>query len=235
MELFMSARNNDERLAAFREEIERAWMERGDYSVVDRLAAANQDLAEKLYLFFATVVDAPDLLDRRQPELADSARRTREWLEREGFALAARVVQEERAAETTTPENERPVADGPPTRRGTFVGLLRRLTGADPERLAAKLDITQDFLVDLSANVRVLPTKARGELAKRAGKAWGADRARVLASLGEPDVRTAAAEFRRAASRSDAYAMTTLTYEQLVQRSSMDAKRKRYWLKFADG
>ncbi len=60
---------DDGLLAAFREEIERAWMERGDYSVVDRLAAANPDLTEKLYLFFATVVDAPDLLDLHQPEL----------------------------------------------------------------------------------------------------------------------------------------------------------------------
>ncbi len=229
----MRGRNNDELLAAFREEIERAWMERGDYSVVDRLAAANPDLTEKLYLFFATVVDAPDLLDLHQPELAKSARRTREWLEREGFAVAARAAAARRTTETPTPEEERAVMNGAPIRRETFVGLLRKLTGADPGNLAAKLGITPDFLVDLSSNARVLPMKARGELAKRAEKACGAEESLVFASFEAPDARAASSEFRRAASRAGAYAAKSLTYEELVERSSMDDKHKRYWLKFA--
>jgi hypothetical protein len=232
MELRMCARNNDELLAAFREEIERAWMERGDYSVVDRLAAANPDLTEKLYLFFATVVDAPDLLDRNRRGLANSARRTREWLEKEGLALAARAAAG-RTTETPTPDEERAVVSGTSTRRATFVGLLRKLTGADPGKLAAKLGISPDFLVDLSSNSRVLPMKARSELAKRGEKAWGAEARLLLASFESSDARAAPSEFRRAASRSGAYAEKSLTYEELVKRSSMEDKHKRYWLDFA--
>jgi len=226
----MPAKINDELLAALREEIERAWMERGDYSVVDRLAAANPELAEKLYLFFATVVDAPDLLDRHRPELASSAKRTRDWLEKEGFALAARGAAAERTTERTPSEEQRKTADGSQTRGDTFVGLLRKLTGDDPKKIAAELMITSDFLVDLSSNARVLPMKARCELAKRAEKAWGAGERPVLASFEWQDVGVAPLEFRRAASRRGAYAPKSLTYEELVQRSSMDDEQKRYWL-----
>ena len=152
-------------------------------------------------------------------------RRTRDWLEKEGFAIAARAAAAGGTTETTTPEEERAVAYDAPPRRETFVGLLRRLTGADPGRLAAELEITPDFLIDLSRNGRVLPMKARGELAKRARKASGTEESLVLASFELPDARAAPSDFRRAASRVSEYAATSLTYVELVQRSSMDDAR----------
>jgi len=91
---------NDERLARLMEEIERVWMEDRDESVVDRLAKEHPELAEELYLFLATLVDATDQLGRPRPELAQSAARTRAWLEREGLARAARAVAEGRSTET---------------------------------------------------------------------------------------------------------------------------------------
>lgn len=211
----MSARN-DEGLAGLMEEIERAWIERQDDSVVDRLAKEHPELAERLYLFFATVVDAPDELDRKRPELSDSAARTREWLTREGFTRAANSGQ----------------PDATPTRRVaeeatySFVGLLRQLTQASPRVLAAELEITPDFLVEVSSHAAVLPLEAKHELARRANKARGIAVERVLASLETPVL------LQRAASRDEAYAATSVTYDELVSQSQMSNMQKRYWSKF---
>src|SRR5690348_14999990 len=96
MESSMSGGNDQEQLFHLMEQIERAWMEHGDYALVDRLAAQHPALAEKLYSFFATVVDAPDELDRSRPELEKQSKRVRDWLhEGGGFAIAAAAAESE--------------------------------------------------------------------------------------------------------------------------------------------
>jgi hypothetical protein len=210
---------NDERLSGLMEEIERAWMEDRDDSVVDRLAKEHPELAESLYLFFATVVDAPDQLDRHQPHLAESAVRMREWLEREGFARAAQAAAREGSTEST-PTRTREVAE--PT-TPTFVGLLRKLTGADPGILAAEMEITPDFLVEVSSHAHVLPVEAKRELARRAHGARSIGFDRALAALQAPQ------QIQRAASRKGAYSDARLTYVELVSQSQLSAAQKDYW------
>lgn len=210
---------NDERLAGLMEEIERAWMEDGDESVVDRLAKENPELAERLYLFFATVIDAPDQLERHRPELAEGAARTRDWLEREGFARAAQG----RAMERPTEATPTPTGKGAEPATPTFVGLLRQETGADPQQLAAELGITLDFLAEVSTNARVLPIRVRRELASRAHRTRGIGLDRALASL------EGSARLQRAASRGSAYSDASVTYEVLVSQSQLSPDQKEYW------
>ncbi|MDB4914943.1 MAG: hypothetical protein JWM95_2587 [Gemmatimonadetes bacterium] len=211
---------NDERLAGLMEEIERAWMENRDDSVADRLAKQYPELAESLYLFFATVIDAQDELGRHRPELADSARRTREWLEKEGFARAERASEVVWKATEATPTPIRRVAEAVTP---TFVGLLRQVTGADPQTLAAELDITLDFLVEVSSNARVLPTRVKRELASRVHRVRGIGFDRALASLVAP------VQLQRAASRGAAYSDARVTYDELVSHSQLSPEQKEYW------
>ncbi|MDB4913710.1 MAG: hypothetical protein JWM95_1354 [Gemmatimonadetes bacterium] len=210
---------NDERLADLMEEIERAWMDDRDESLVDRLAKEHPELAERLYLFFATVVDAPDQLERHRPELAEGAARTRDWLEREGFARAARAA----ATGTSTQATPTPTGKVAEQVTPTFVGLLRQVTGADPQKLAAELDITLDFLAEVSSNTRVLPNRVRRELATRAHRVRGIGFDRALASL------EASVQLQRAASRGAAYSDACVTYQELVNQSQLSADQKEYW------
>src|SRR6266576_2723014 len=100
-------------LARLMEEIERAWNARRDTEVVHRLVTANPTLAEELYEFFADVVEAGDDLDRDRPEFAESSRRIREWLEREGYRKATAVAAGVESSTTTpaTPTPARYVAE----------------------------------------------------------------------------------------------------------------------------
>ena len=209
----------DDRLFGLMEEIERSWMEDRDESVVDRLAGEHPEFAEELYLFFATIVDAPDQLELSRPDLAQSAAQTRDWLEREGFARAARSSAEERSTETTsTPPRETTELPAP-----TFVALLRQ-TGAPLSTLAAEMDVTLDFLVELSRHAALVPLGAKRELATRAHRALNLDVARSLASLEAP------VELQRAASRKGAFSSARMTFDDLVLQSQLSADQKNYWL-----
>lgn len=210
---------NDDRIVSFMEMIERAWMENHDDSIVDRLAAEHPELAETLYLFFAAVVDAPDELERHRPELAQSAARTRDWLERAGFKRAAEAGLNRRSVETT-PTPTRKVAESVTP---TFIGLLRQITGADPRELAIELGITLDFLVEVSSNAAALPNKVRRELALRAHRARNIGMDLSLASL------SAAAYVPRAASRKDAFSATPTSYLEIVINSKLSAADQLYW------
>lgn len=210
---------HDDRLFGLMEEIERSWMEDRDESAVDRLAAEHPEFAEELYLFFATIVDAPDQLELSRPDLAQSAAQTRDWLEREGFARAARSSADERSTETTltTPRETKEV----PT--STFLALLRQ-TGAPLATLAAKMDVTQDFLVELSRHAALLPLGVKRELVTRAHRALKLDVGRSLASLEAP------VELQRAASRKGAFASAQMTFDDLVRQSQLSADQKNHWL-----
>jgi hypothetical protein len=217
-------------LARLMEEIERAWNARRDIEVVHRLAMTNPTLAEELYEFFADVVEAGDELDRDRPEFAESSRRIREWLEREGYrkATAAAAAVE---TSTTTPATPTPagyVAEGVVGVNVTFLGLLRQATGENLKSLAAALDITPDFLVVLSENAAILPSKARMELVRRAHRARSIEEKTLLSALS-----TVAQPIQKAASRARKYASKATTYFDLVKSSKLDDVRKRYWLTLA--
>jgi len=215
-------------LARLMEEIERAWNTLRDTEVVHRLATANPTLAEELYEFFADVVEAEDDLDRDRPELAASSRRIREWLEREGYSKAAAAASAAETPTTTpaTPPPARHVAEGvASTVKLTFLGVLRQATGENVTSLADALDITPDFLVVLSDNAAVLPSKVRTELVRRAHKARGISQRVLLAAFS-----AAPTPLQKAASRSKTYASRPVTYADVVNSSKLDNTRKRYWL-----
>lgn len=220
--------NANDLLPRLRDEIERAWNARQDHELVHRIAAEHPALADELYDFFADMIEAQEDVGRPRPELADSARRVREYLEREGYQRAAAA----KGAATTSITADSPT----PTRRvaeqhgepRTFLGFLRGETGQSVHALADAIGITPDFLVVVSENGAIVPTKARNELVKRVRKVHNLSEAELLASLA-----VAPPAQRVAASRPKAYTAKTVSFEALVNASGLDPEQKEYWRSLA--
>jgi hypothetical protein len=101
---------------------------------------------------------------------------------------------------------------------------LLRQTGASLPTLAVELDVTPDFLVELSSHATLLPPEVKRELATRAHRALDLELELAMASLEAP------VEMQRAASRESAFSGTRVTYEDLVRQSQLSVEQKNYWL-----
>lgn len=184
-------------------EIERAWNDSKDDAPVHRLAVAHPELADDLYDFFACVIEADDHLDRLRPEFAETDRRVREVL-------------------------QRTLKDNQPKQPKTFLALVREAaSGESVDALAAAMEVTADFLVVVSKHGVVLPRKAREELVRRARLTHSVNESEALASFDAPS------HLKRAASRDTAFAPANITYRDVVERSSLSAAEKRFWLGLA--
>lgn len=182
-------------------EIERAWNQARDDAPVHRLAAAHPQLAETLYEFFASMIEADDYLDRPAPEFAGLDRKVRDRV----------ALELERASE--------------PARPKSFLALLREATGETVDAIAASMNVTPDFLVDASEHGSVLPIKAREELVRRARRGRSPiDERDALMSFDAPP------SLRRAASRDAAYKSPAVTFQDVVNRASLNDREKQFWL-----
>ena len=107
-----------------------------------------------------------------------------------------------------------------------FLALLRDVAGESVQSLAASMDITPDFLVDLSDHGYVVPLAARRELVRRARKHLGIDEREAIASFD-------AVTLRRAASRRTEFTETNETFVDIVKRSSLGVDAQRFWSNLA--
>ncbi|HEY4130927.1 MAG TPA: hypothetical protein VGM50_09940 [Gemmatimonadaceae bacterium] len=103
-----------------------------------------------------------------------------------------------------------------------FLALLRDIDDESVQSLAASMDITPDFLVDLSDHGRAVTLAARRELVRRARVGRAIDEAEAIASF---DVIT----LRRAASRDSEFRESNETFADIVKRSRLTAAQKRFW------
>lgn len=202
------------------EHLEEAWNATRDSHLVDRLAADQPAHAQEIYEFFADLVEAELDRDRARPEFARSDERTRQWLVHTGF-LAAASAKAAAASSSDTTSAAPPVSGN----IRPVLGLLKAETGEGVDVLARALDVTSDFLIDMSDHADVVPIQAREELAGRIERARGIDRARIMAALTVPG-----RQLQRAASRDRPYVADVPTFAELVQRSSLDQGRKQEWL-----
>lgn len=231
MEHAMVDTNGGELLYRLTEEIERAWNERRDYEIVHRLADEHPELATELYEFFADVFEADDQVDRQRPERAEMDASVVAWLREEGYALGAASFDAPGREATTTPFSlsegcSDSTTNSPAVPGESFVGYLRRTTDESVERLAADIDITQEFLIGLSDNGAIVPPRARSEVCRRVMRVHRLDEKTLLSVLAQSGQTPMA----KAASRQRAYASKKLTYADIVRWSNMDDIRQRFWL-----
>jgi hypothetical protein len=203
------------------EHLEEAWNATRDSHLVDRLAAENPAHAQEIYEFFADVVEAQLDRDRKRPEFARSDARTRQWLLAEGFQIAA--AAKAAAASSSETSSATPGVTG---NTRPVLGLLKEETGEGVDALARALDVTSDFLIDISDHADVVPLQARKEIAWRIERVRGIDRARSMAAFSVPG-----RQLQRAASRDRPYGNDLPTFADLVERSSLDPARKQEWLR----
>ena len=188
-------------------EIERAWTDRRDFSLVGRYAASHPELAEELYDFFSVLV--PSYRNDAIPEdvARDAARQTRDFLERDGFERAA-----EAARQTREP--------------WPFIKFLRERSQAEPKEIARRIGrVSWEFLVMVSRHPPLVPKSVASELVSRVAAAWKIPleecRARFEASGPVP----------RAASRKQPYLPGPATFAELLERSSLGEEDRSYWLR----
>jgi hypothetical protein len=153
---------------------------------------------------------AVDRLARAHPELAKA------------LYLFFAFMVETHAVETHVAAGRRRKA----SRATTFLGLLRDFVDESVQAFAASMDITPDFLVDLSDHGRVVPLAARRELVRRARVGRIIDEAEAIASF---DFVTS----RRAASRPGPFPESHDTFKDIVKHSSLSAEQRRFWSSLA--
>lgn len=190
-------------------ETERAWLDRRDAGVVDRLAAEHPEHAEELYAFFSGLVFGEDEGAVPEELARQAAERTRSWLDDEGFERA-------REAAGRVPR--------------TFARFLQRRTGQDPETIARRIgDVTWEFLAQVSRHPPLVPPSVREELAARIARHWPIPAAESLRAI------EVSGPVPRAASRRHPFPPPPSTFEELLARSSLTASQRGLWSGLAAG
>ena len=247
MERMTPSRDQDALVQTLCEQIERAWVERRDFSLVDRLADQHPSLAATLYEFFADVIDV-EAGPQADAEATAADARVKRWLDGEGFDLAnAAWGAEQRTTTPLDPASSPPLDATPgggeqalpgtaPAERTLseadsstrvplgFLGFVRKATGARNAEIAARLNVTVTFLVEVSGHPKVKP-RVRYEFTNRAVRAFELSRQAVEAAW------NAGGTLQRAASRETAYDAPVEPYEMLVRRSGLTAEQQEYWLR----
>lgn len=184
-------------------ETERAWLDRRDATVVDRLAGEHPEHAAALYEFFSGLVFGPRE-DAVPGELArQAAERTRAWLAGEGRERA-------RHAASLTPRS--------------FVAFLQRRTRQDPTAIARRIgDVSWEFLVQVSRYPALVPARVREELASRIARLWRLSAAEILSAI------ETSGPVPSAASRKRPFPPPPATFEELLARSSLSASQRSLW------
>jgi len=186
---------------------ERAWIDRHDAGVVDRLAAEHPEHAEELYTFFSGLVFGDDESSVPHEVARQAAERTRAWLDDEGFERA-------REAAHRSPR--------------TFALFLQRRTRQDPETIARRIgDVSWELLAQVSRYPALVPRPVREELASRIERHWPIPAAESLRAI------ETSAPMPRAASRRHPYPPPPSTFEELLGRSSLTARQRSLWAEVA--
>jgi hypothetical protein len=220
-------------------EIERAWLDNHDRTIVYTLSNQHPDLREQLYEFFEDMVLEPE----RQPsaEISDAEERVTQWLQACGLNIAISAAAQSRASTTTTSDTtatplsatERPANDKLPTetreKAANWLIFLRRHTKEAVPNLTSRLNhVTTEYLVLISRHPDVVPMNVKTRIAQDVERVWRIPLQESLYYLeGKPSVV-------RAASRSRPFEKDPATFEELLDRSALTPEQKDFWLQYSD-
>jgi hypothetical protein len=219
-------------------QIERAWFDNRDRTLVYRLSEQHPEFREQLYEFFEDLVLGPE--ECREPEIIEAEERVSHWLQSTGLKIAATAAARERSAtsgnetSSTPPSLRESLPTGAGKDKSTAKGegnwliFLRRRTKQTVPNLAGALqNVTTEYLALISRYPNIVPFGVRAKLAEDVQSAWGipvTDSFNFLSD--QPNVV-------RAASRLRPFDKEPETFEELLNRSALTREQKVFWLEYA--
>jgi hypothetical protein len=225
-------------------EIERAWMDRRDRTIVYKLADLHPDFRDELYEFYEDLVLGASDVSPDDSGTADA--RVADWLRTTGFSIARAAAAEAQARASTTvapgslseadaqaPRSDSSPkatpADSSPKKDEPWLAFVKRRTGQGLPGLAQSLtNATPEFVVLVSRHPRIVPPGVKRELARQVEEVWGVSAHESLTCL-ESEPRLI-----RAASRRTAFEQEPSTFDELLNRSHLTNAQKQAWLSFQD-
>ncbi len=225
-------------------EIERAWMDRRDRTIVYKLADLHPDLRDELYEFYEDLVLGAS--DGSSDDSGTADARVADWLRTTGFSIArAAAVEAQARASTAVTPGCLPEANGQapgsnrslkatsasssPEKDEPWLAFLKRRTGVTLPSLAQGLtNATPEFVVLVSRHARIVPPSVKRELARQVEERWGISANESLTCLAnEP-------RLIRAASRSTPFEPEPSTFDELLNRSGLTSAQKQAWLRLGN-
>lgn len=248
----MKDQMNVDRLGELFAEIEQAWLDHGDRTIVYRLSEQHPEFRELLYEFFEDLVlgpaESPD-----SANFAEAEDRVQQWLESTGFDIARQAATQSGTTPTTNIDTKRVVlseeakAGGLDTnqegkndlhqeRSGevklhgesqttNLISFLRERTKLKIPMIAASLkNVTTEYLALISRYPNIVPALVKKTLAVNIEQVWGIPLNDSIHYLSvEPSVV-------RAASRSRPFSPEPRTFEELLDRSELSQEQRLYWV-----
>jgi len=244
----MKDQMNVDRLGELFAEIEQAWLDRGDCTIVYRLSDRHPEFRELLYEFFEDLVLGPEeSLD--SANFVEAEDRVQQWLESAGFDIARQAATQPSTSSTTTMDSDSVVslAEGLDTKQvevkndskegssevtpsgqshiTNLVLFLRDRTKLKITSIAASLNnVTTEYLALISRHPNIVPAAVKKTLATNIEQVWGIPLNDSIQCLSvEP-------RLVRAASRSRPFSPEPQTFEELLDRSELSQEQRSFWV-----
>lgn len=248
----MKDQMNVDRLGELFAEIEQAWLDQKDRTVVYRLSEQHPEFRELLYEFFEDLVLGPE----ESPDSAnfvEAEDRVQQWLESTGFDIALQAATQPGTSSTTNtdsnsvvslsgtkaegldtkvegkndPNQERSSEVKPPGQSQTtnLILFLRDRTKLKIPMITASLkNVTTEYLILMSRHPNIVPAVVKKTIAENIEQVWGIPMNDSIQCLSvEP-------RFVIAASRSRPFSPEPQTFEELLDRSELNQEQKLFWL-----
>jgi hypothetical protein len=219
-------------------QIERAWFDDHDRTLVHRLSEEHPEFREQLYEFFEDIVVEPER--QPSPEISEAEERVSEWLLSSGLDIGIGAAAQSRSSTTTgidetggapLSQTEHSAGDKPrstpnKTTENWLIFLRRRTRQTVPCLTSGLQHVTTEYLALISRHPNVVPMRVKTQIAQDVERAW---RIPVQESL---DCLVGQPSERRAASRSRPFEKEPSTFEEILDRSAFTPEQKAYWLQY---
>jgi hypothetical protein len=210
--------NRTELLTQLLAQIECAWTDGQDRTLVFKLAQQHPEFSEELHEFFADLVVDPAYPDEVTNRFLEAEDRVAEWLNQSGFDVASSVAASPKDTSTS-------VDAATPEYGSNLIMFLKRQTNNALPNIVRRLEnMTSEYLILVSRHPQVVPERAKEFIAKQIEDVWGI-------SFGDSfHFLTANPHAVRAASRSSPFGPEPRTFEELLKRSDLSKEQMSFWL-----
>lgn len=237
----MSEQINLDMLTELFGQLERAWQDRQDRTLVYELSDQFPQYREHLYEFFEDLILGP--AGHSNKKISQAEDRVAQWLRSAAFDLVVAAAAATPTSPTTQqtaftqtaegkPRQDEPAPHEKPSEHGTtsaswLVFLRRRTKQKLPNLVQGLSNVTTEYLVLVGRHPQIVPQSVKARIAQDVEHAWGVPAEESFSYLAhEP-------QLRRAASRARPFERDPETFEELLDRANLSNEQKALWLQLA--